>query len=50
MCFFTSLKFLPALGNLPNYIFVVIMVIGTVYWLRLQKNYSEEAQEKGTLE
>lgn len=48
--FTSSFQILPTIGNLPNYIFAVIMVIGTVYWLRLQKNYSQEAKEKGTLE
>ncbi len=45
-----SFKALPALGNLPNYIFAVLMASGVVYWLNMQVNFSKEAREKGTIE
>ena len=45
-----TFKILPALGNLPNYIFAVLMAVGTVYWLNWQKNLSDEAKENGTIE
>lgn len=41
---------LPALGNLPNILFTVLMVAGIVYWLKWQKDLSAEAKRNGTLE
>lgn len=49
--FFTwTFKILPALGNLPNYLYAFIMFAGVLYWLRWQKQLSQEAREKGGIE
>ena len=49
--FFTwTFKILPALGNLPNYLYVVLMFAGIIYWLRWQKQLSQEAHAKGGIE
>ena len=37
------------LGNVPNYIFIVLSFVGLFYWLNKQKKYNKEAQENGTL-
>lgn len=46
--FFTmTFRILPALGNAPNYLFALLMLVGTIYWLNWQKNLSREAKDKG---
>lgn len=48
--FALSFEILPVLGNLPNYLFALLMAVGAIYWLNMQSNYSKEAREKGTIE
>ena len=48
--FHWTFKILPALGNLPNIIFTLLMAFGVVYWLRWQKSLSDEAKDQGTIE
>ena len=49
--FFTwTFKILPALGNIPNYLYAVAMFAGMLYWLKWQKDLSKEAKENGTIE
>ena len=48
---FTSIfKIFPALGNLPNFMFAILMAGGVIYWLNLQINFSKKARENGTIE
>ncbi|MDQ3192834.1 MAG: uracil phosphoribosyltransferase [Bacteroidota bacterium] len=44
-----SFKVLEALGNIPNYIFIVIGFILLFYWIKEMAKYNREAEEKGTL-
>ncbi len=37
------------LGNIPNYIFIVLGFVGLFYWLNLQKKFNKKAQESGSL-
>jgi len=48
--FTETFEILPALGNIPNYLYAVIMAAGTVYWLKWQIDLNKEAKENGTLE
>jgi len=43
-------KILPTLGNLPNYLIALALVFGAIYWLRMQKNFNQEAKDNGTIE
>lgn len=45
-----TFQILPKLGNLPNYLFAVLMAFGAIYWLRWQKNLNQEARQNGTIE
>ena len=45
-----TFQILPTLGNLPNYLFAVILAAGAIYWLNWQKNLSAEAKQNGTME
>ena len=38
---------LTALGNIPNYTFIVLGFFGLFYWLNLQKKYSREDKKAG---
>ena len=35
---------LPKLGNIPNYLFIAIGVIGFFYWMNLQVKYNRKAR------
>ncbi|MEQ8325008.1 MAG: hypothetical protein RIC15_06095 [Vicingaceae bacterium] len=49
--FFTwTFQILETLGNLPNYLFAVMMFGGIIYWLMWQKRLSAEAKSNGTIE
>ena len=49
--FFTwTFQILPELGNIPNYLYAVLMFGGVIYWLRWQKQLSEQARNNGTIE
>lgn len=37
------------LGNIPNYLFIVVGFIGLFYWLNIQKKYNQKAEREGTL-
>ncbi len=37
------------LGNIPNYLFIVLGFVGLAYWLIEQKKYNKKAQETGAL-
>lgn len=41
---------LPALGNLPNILFTLIIFGGLVYWIRELGKYKAEAQKSGGIE
>ncbi len=48
--FFTwTFGILTSLQNAPNYLFIVLGILGIAYWLRLQKNYSKADKEAGRL-
>jgi len=34
---------LPKLANIPNYVFIVVGVIGFLYWMNLQVKYNKAA-------
>ncbi|RLD27581.1 MAG: hypothetical protein DRI54_00825 [Bacteroidetes bacterium] len=36
---------LPSLGNIPNYLFIGIGVIGFLYWMNLQVKYNKAASK-----
>lgn len=49
--FFTwTFSILPALGNLPNYLYAILMFAGVIYWLKWQKDLSNDAKRNGTIE
>jgi len=48
--FTATFKILPALGNIPNYLYAVILFAGLIYWLRWQKRLNNEAKQNGTIE
>lgn len=41
---------LPALGNLPNILFSLIIFGGLVYWIGELKKYKAIAKREGTIE
>lgn len=45
-----TFKILPALGNLPNILFTLIIIGGLVYWIRELGKYKKEAKRNGTIE
>jgi len=36
---------LPSLGNIPNYLFIGIGVVGFLYWMNLQVKYNKAASK-----
>ena len=34
---------LPSMGNIPNYTFIVVGIIGFLYWMNLQLKYNKAA-------
>lgn len=42
-------KYMKCLGNIPNVIFWLIIVVLMMVWLSMQGKYNKEAEEKGTL-
>jgi hypothetical protein len=38
-----SFTFLPKLGNIPNYLFIGLGVVGFFYWINLQVKYNKAA-------
>lgn len=47
--FYVIFGLMEKLGNVPNYIFIVLGFFGLFYWLNLQKKYNKKAQELGGL-
>jgi hypothetical protein len=45
-----SFQILTKLGNIPNYIYAVLMFLGVIYWLNWQRKMSAEARKNGTIE
>ena len=45
-----TISILPTLGNIPNYIFIGIGIIGFLYWMNLQLKYNKAAVKDGTRE
>lgn len=41
---------LPALGNLPNILFTLVIFGGLVYWIKELGKYKEEAKRTGGIE
>ena len=41
--FEATFTILPKLGNIPNYTFIVVGVIGFLYWMNLQVKYNKAA-------
>lgn len=42
-------KVMDVLGQFPNYLIIAIIVVLFFVWLKMQADYSKEAEEKGTL-
>lgn len=47
--FYAFFGLFQKLGNVPNYIFIVVGFLGLFYWLNMQKKYNKKAQEQGGL-
>lgn len=45
-----SFEVLPALGNLPNILFTLLIMGGFVYWLLELKKYRQKAKQSGGVE
>lgn len=45
-----SFQILEVLGNLPNYLYGVLMFGGLIFWLLWQKKMNAEAKQNGTIE
>jgi hypothetical protein len=45
-----TFQILPPLGNIPNYLFSLVLFAGTVYWLNESAKYSRKAKQDGTYE
>jgi hypothetical protein len=45
----STFKILPAMGDLPNNIFIVIGFVLFIYWIKEQGRYNKEAEKNGTL-
>ena len=43
-------QYLEMLGNIPNYLYGVLMFMGFIYWLNWQRKFSAEAKKNGTIE
>ena len=43
-------KIMPYIGNKYNFFMIVVGFIALIIWLNIQRKYSKEAKEKGTLE
>ena len=41
---------LPALGNLPNILFILVIFGGLVYWIKELGKYKAEAKKTGGIE
>lgn len=41
---------LPTLGNIPNYLFIGIGIVGFFFWMNLQIKYNKAAVKNGTRE
>jgi len=37
------------LGNLPNWLFILLGFVGLFIWLKMQKKYNQEAESTGHL-
>lgn len=44
-----TFKILPAMGDLPNNIFILIGFGLFFYWIKEQSRYNKEAEKNGTL-
>ncbi len=40
---------LVPLGQLPNYAFIALGVVGLFLWLSMQQKYNKKAQKEGTI-
>lgn len=47
--FYWIFSILEVLGDGPNWAFIVLGFIGMFIWLKMQKNFNEEAKANGTL-
>ena len=45
-----TFQILPMLGNIPNYLYAVVLFAGLIYWLTWQKQMNDEAKRNGTIE
>jgi len=45
----STFEILPVLGNLPNYIFLVVGFILLFIWIKVMNDYNQEAERNGTL-
>jgi hypothetical protein len=45
----STFEILPALGNLPNYIFLVLGFVLLFIWIKVMNDYNQEAERNGTL-
>lgn len=39
----TALSYLPSLGNIPNYLFIGVGIVGFLFWMNLQVKYNKAA-------
>ena len=44
-----TFTFMKGLGNGPNLIFWIIIILLICVWLKMQANFNKEAKAKGTL-
>lgn len=45
-----TFKVLPALGNIPNILFSLVIFAGLAYWIVELGKYKKQAQREGTIE
>lgn len=44
-----SFQILPQLGNLPNIAFLLLVILGFLVWLKMQRDFNKKAEREGTL-
>jgi len=40
-----TFTYLPSLGNIPNYAFIAVGIVGFLYWMNLQMKYNSAASK-----
>ncbi|MGY6562915.1 MAG: hypothetical protein ACXITV_12505 [Luteibaculaceae bacterium] len=44
-----ALSILEKMENWPNVLVIILGFVGTFYWLKVQKDYTDKAKKDGTL-